>query len=332
MSRYSKVVPGIWDDDKVRELSAPKPNAQTLWFYIITGPHVTSLPGLWRLSPGTIAENLGWPTSAVRRFLQEIEEKSLARLDFRSRVVFVPGRFKHDQPTSPNTMKHWRARFDEIPDSNLKDLWLKRAYDLLDDLPDAFRYAFTHAFPEVVRTTSGTPEPEPEPEPQPEPEPGPEPEPKTRSEITPEIGAAQSPKGGTVEPDNLAHPNPGQGPEARHRDPTVDEQLADRLEWKREKERLKAQIAADSTPYDKPGDAARRLEAKAAAALPNETPGPPTRERPEKRNVPQLIRKLAEGSKMENAVGPGEIKSQLRAKDRRARAVQSSPAVAGRGG
>jgi len=198
VSRYSKVIPGIWDDDKVPALSKPKPNAQTLWFYLITGPHITGIPGLWRLSPGTIAEHLGWPPSSVHRFLMEIEAKGLARFDFRARVVFIPGRFKHDEPTSPNVIKHWRSRFDEVPGTYLKGLWLEKAKDYLKDFNKAYTEAFDQAFAKVLREVFRNPEPEPEPEPFPKPLP---------STATRTTASTSTSAGAATDPQPVAQPS-----------------------------------------------------------------------------------------------------------------------------
>lgn len=44
---FSKVARRMWVDDKFCRLSRPQPNAQTLWKYLLTGPHSTSVPGLF---------------------------------------------------------------------------------------------------------------------------------------------------------------------------------------------------------------------------------------------------------------------------------------------
>ena len=45
--RYRKVSTRLWADDRFRRLSGPAPNAQSLFVYLIAGPHTTSLPGLF---------------------------------------------------------------------------------------------------------------------------------------------------------------------------------------------------------------------------------------------------------------------------------------------
>lgn len=154
MSRYSKIIPGIWDDQKVAQLSRPKPNAQTLWFYVLTGPHVTPLPGLWRFGPHSASEILRWDARSTLKFAHELVNSGLLTLDPCARVVLVPGRFKHDPPASPNVIKHWRSRFDEIPDTSLKGNWLLLASDFVKGLHEGFQEAFAQAFRKDLPNTA----------------------------------------------------------------------------------------------------------------------------------------------------------------------------------
>ncbi len=66
MSRYSKIETRMWNDAKFRALSAPPPCGQFLWVFLITGEHITSIPGLWRVGEAQAAEILGWTIEGFR--------------------------------------------------------------------------------------------------------------------------------------------------------------------------------------------------------------------------------------------------------------------------
>src|SRR5690349_15303845 len=48
MARYRKVDTRIWGDTKFRDLSSPGPSAKYLWLFVLTGPHTSNVPGLFR--------------------------------------------------------------------------------------------------------------------------------------------------------------------------------------------------------------------------------------------------------------------------------------------
>ena len=111
----------MYGDDKFRRLSAPQPNAQTLWVYLLTGPHTTCIPGLFQAGPASLAESLGWPLKALNRFLQEILDQHMMKVDRATRLVWIPKACEHNVPENPNVVKHWRATWHDLPECTLKD-------------------------------------------------------------------------------------------------------------------------------------------------------------------------------------------------------------------
>jgi hypothetical protein len=118
--RYRKVLTRMHGDEKYRELSKPKPNGQTLWQYLITGPHTTAVPGLFTAGEAGMAEALEWPLAGFRRAWKEIESREMAHADWRARVVWLPNAVRHNVPESPNVVRSWRTTLDEIPECTLK--------------------------------------------------------------------------------------------------------------------------------------------------------------------------------------------------------------------
>lgn len=122
MSHYREVETKVWDDDKFVALSKPRPNAQTLWLYLLTGRETLPIPGVLRVGQAGLAEALGWSTVALQRCWREIESSGMARADWPARLVWLPRTFEHGRhkPVSLNQVKSWRKAFDGLPPSALK--------------------------------------------------------------------------------------------------------------------------------------------------------------------------------------------------------------------
>ncbi len=120
MSRYRKVEVSTYGDDKFRRLSPIPPCGQGLWLYLITGPHTTAIPGLFRAGRAGMAEELGWPIEAFDKAFQEALAQGMVKADFEHRVVWLPNAIKHNKPASPNVVTSWAASLELIPECGLK--------------------------------------------------------------------------------------------------------------------------------------------------------------------------------------------------------------------
>src|SRR4051812_18923898 len=98
MARYRKIDTCMWGDSKFRDLSAPQPNGQSLWIYLLTGPHTTNIPGLSCAGEAHLAEALGWSVEAFREAFLEVSSKGLAKADWKARVVWIPNAMKFNPP------------------------------------------------------------------------------------------------------------------------------------------------------------------------------------------------------------------------------------------
>jgi len=144
MSRYRKVHVRVWGDEKFRSLSAPKPNGQTLWFFLMTGPHTGPIPGLFSAGEAALAESLGWTLKGFRRAWQEIESKGMAKADWTNRVIWLPNAIRYNPPESPNVVASWRAALDEIPDCELKNEASDYFFDRFEAQGSAYSIAWQH--------------------------------------------------------------------------------------------------------------------------------------------------------------------------------------------
>lgn len=123
MSRFRKVDGGTWGDARFVSLTQ---DAKFLWLYLLTGPHVTSLPGLFTIGRSALAEAMGWTTRRLDERLDELTKTHpdhphpMVKVDWKSRVMWLPNAAKHNRPTHPRTIDGWRGHVACIPECSLK--------------------------------------------------------------------------------------------------------------------------------------------------------------------------------------------------------------------
>lgn len=183
MARYRKIDPRMWGDEKFKSLSKPAPNAQTLWQYLLTGPHTNACPGLYNIGEMALAECLNWPLKEFRKIFKELIDKKMVKVDFVSRVIYIPNSKKYDLPESPNVIKKWSKDFDEIPECELKNQFYQDFKAFLEGYQEDFGKVYHEGFQEAFKAfrkpfgkTMPNPLPKPEPEPKPIKKEGPKPE------------------------------------------------------------------------------------------------------------------------------------------------------------
>lgn len=164
--RYRKVNVRMWGDDKFNQLSRPKPNAQTLFMYLITGPHTGVLPGLFLSGEAALAEALNWTLGSFRTCFRELASRGMVTADWSRRVVWLPNAVKHNPPENPNVVKAWRSAMDEIPECALKEEASSQLGEFLSGMGEAFQKAFTYGFTKHSGKSSAKQEQEQEQEPE----------------------------------------------------------------------------------------------------------------------------------------------------------------------
>lgn len=121
MSGYGRNISvGTWGDAKFCRLSAPQPNAQTLWLYLLTGPETTNMPGVLRVGRAALAEALGWSLEDLVRCSDEIEGQGMLKADWAKRIVWMPNALKHSYSLAPDNVRAFRKPMDSLPDCPLK--------------------------------------------------------------------------------------------------------------------------------------------------------------------------------------------------------------------
>lgn len=120
MARYRRIDVRIWLDEIFQSLSRILPCGQGLWFFLLTNPDTTNIPGLYRAGEAAMAEALGWPIEAFRTAWAEIVSCGMAEADWAARVVWLPNAIHYNAPANPNVVRGWRVTWDEIPECPLK--------------------------------------------------------------------------------------------------------------------------------------------------------------------------------------------------------------------
>lgn len=146
MSRYRKIEVRTWSDEKFRALSGIPPSGQGLWFFLLTGPHTTAIPGLFRAGRAGMAEELGWEPEAFDEAFREVSNQGMAKADFKAKLVWLPKAIQHNKPESPNVVRGWRVELDLLPECDLKQQALAGIREALEAAGSSYVEAFDELF------------------------------------------------------------------------------------------------------------------------------------------------------------------------------------------
>ena len=152
--RYRRISTCLWGDEKFRLLSAPKPNAQSLWLFLLCGPQTRAVPGLFSAGEAALAEMLAWSVVGFRKAWRELDQAEMVKADWAARLVWIPKALRHNPPESPNVVRSWRATVDEMPECSLKTEAVATLRSDTEAFGEAFGEAFRQAFGEGRATPS----------------------------------------------------------------------------------------------------------------------------------------------------------------------------------
>lgn len=114
---YRKIDPRLWDDERFVELTAVQ---KLVWLYVLTGPHTTSLPGLWIVGIGELVDGLRFPNKSIREALSVLEGTGMLVYNPHYRLIRVPNAPKYNRPDNARVLKSWFRLWQEIPDCQQK--------------------------------------------------------------------------------------------------------------------------------------------------------------------------------------------------------------------
>ena len=153
MSRYRKVEVKTWVDAKFRSLSKLPPSGQSLWLYLMTGPHTGPIPGLFQAGRAGMAESLRWSPEAFGEAFAEVLGEGMAEADFEAQLVWLPKALRHNKPESPNVVRGWRDAVDLLPECALKRRALAAIREHLKTLGSPYVAAFDEVVPAECYST-----------------------------------------------------------------------------------------------------------------------------------------------------------------------------------
>ena len=141
-SRYRIIDTALLVSSLFRALSD---RGKLLLLYLRSGPHTTSIPGLWAVGARAIAEQLDWSIGAFRKAFAELEAQGFARADWDVGIVLVPAVLDVDPPANPDVVRGWKSEWAELPDCALKTEVYHLFRDHCWERGDEFARAFGEA-------------------------------------------------------------------------------------------------------------------------------------------------------------------------------------------
>ncbi|WP_152974694.1 hypothetical protein [Burkholderia pseudomallei] len=143
----------IWTDEKFVKLSRVKPSGQSLFLYLLSGPHTLQprmVPGVFRVSRAALAEALDWSIEEFDACFAEISRFRMASADWEHQVLWLPNVLKRAMPRSPSNVVGWRVGWDTLPDCELKRRIHRSIEPTIKGLGDTFARAFDAALRPVA--------------------------------------------------------------------------------------------------------------------------------------------------------------------------------------
>ncbi len=114
---YRKIDPRLWDDERFVELT---PIDKLVWLYLLTGPHTTSLPGLWIVGSGELVDGLRLPGRSIQASLEKLEAMGRLVLNPRLRLIRIPNAPRYNRPDNARVVKSWFKLWSDIPECQQK--------------------------------------------------------------------------------------------------------------------------------------------------------------------------------------------------------------------
>jgi hypothetical protein len=160
LSLYSSIDRRINADAWFRSLSE---SGQWLWLRLLTGSHVTSVPGLWAATEEGLARAFGVSLEGFRERFSEVSRdpssKGLARViaDWEAGVIWLPNAldFPCNEPKNPNALKSWKNHLELMPECDLKDQALRHFAEWVNARRSRFKKGWPYGSLNGSRKGSG---------------------------------------------------------------------------------------------------------------------------------------------------------------------------------
>lgn len=148
---FSMLETRMWNDEKFVKLSRLPPSGQSLWIYLLSGPHTVQarmVPGVYVIGRAGIAEALHWSLEEFDACFAELAGRKMAVADWDAQILWLPNVLKRHLPRSPDNVRAWRTTWDLMPDCALKRK-IHRAIKPLIARDEHFARAFDEALKPV---------------------------------------------------------------------------------------------------------------------------------------------------------------------------------------
>ena len=142
MARYRKVETRIWSDEKFRNFSD---DAQLLFFFLLTHPHMTSLGAMRATLPGLAAEKR-WAEKRFNKAFMEPLGKGMVKHNERAAFVWLPNFLKYNPPDNPNVVKSLGVALEFLPECGLKEELIQHTKKFVEGLSIPFQKALPVPF------------------------------------------------------------------------------------------------------------------------------------------------------------------------------------------
>jgi len=137
--RYRKLTSSMYADAKFCSLTNAE---QHLWIFLFTGPHITSLPGIFRSGPAALAESHRISVEDLTAGVEKFRALGMIDVSWEDRVVVIKNMIDHNPPASPNVVKSWTDHLAEVPDCKLKREYIQHVAKFLERKGRSFSEAF----------------------------------------------------------------------------------------------------------------------------------------------------------------------------------------------
>ena len=137
--RYRKLTSSMYADAKFCSLTNAE---QHLWIFLFTGPHITSLPGIFRSGPAALAESHRISVEDLTAGVEKFRALGMVDVSWEDRVVVIKNMIDHNPPASPNVVKSWTDHLAEVPDCKLKREYIQHVAKFLERKGRSFSEAF----------------------------------------------------------------------------------------------------------------------------------------------------------------------------------------------
>jgi hypothetical protein len=157
MTRYRKILTGIWNDEGFRRLSD---DGQLIFFFLNTHPQMTALGAMRHTIPGLAAEK-GWKLRRFSEAFHELISEGEVQHDTSAAFVWLTHFIQHNRPENANVVIAMGKAATLLPECDLKRVLCRTVTELLKGYGKGYDEAFAKPFPEG--STEGFPKPFPEP-------------------------------------------------------------------------------------------------------------------------------------------------------------------------